>query len=211
MKVHHTQRLFWKKWPIKAIIEIKPTRDDSVSWTNTWRMSTQDKLLRREAFNRIERWCKNKFPESGIRKESNLSLFLNTEAELKELIDYNGHNVIEVWRPVNESAFNLLLEHSTDVVRAKPWYGKFTVRARIPYNSDFRNKGIIALRDALNNIEDDWHCAGLLMDAITSSDFPNVYGWGQPLNLYLSSSDDAAMLKLQCGEYIERFERIRKP
>ena len=40
---------------------------------------------------------------------------------------------------------------------------------------------------------------------------PRTYGWGQPLHLYLASSDDAAMLRLQCGDYIERFERIRPP
>jgi hypothetical protein len=58
---------------------------------------------------------------------------------------------------------------------------------------------------------DAWHAAGLLKDLIVRDELPKIYGWGQPLHLYLADADDAAMLRLTCGDSIERFERVRKP
>ncbi len=208
MKIHNTQRLFWKQWPYKAIVEIRPNVTQY-----GWRRSTNEERAQRlQEFTLVERWCKARFPEAGIRKESHLSVFLSTQEELDTLIDHYGHRILEVWKPASESARDLLLAHSYDVVRAKPWYNKFPIRARILYNNDFRTQTLPTFKQAVNSIGDEnWFAAGLLKELIEKEELPNVYGWGQPLHLYLASADDAAMLRLMCGDSINRFERIRTP
>lgn len=208
MKIHNTQRLFWKQWPYKAIVKIEPTHDTMLGWR---RLSNEDRKLRNAEFKKIESWCKARFPEAGIRKETNLSIFLNTEDELNELIDSLDNLVLEVWKPESDSAKDLLLTHGHDVVRKNLWYGKYPIRARICYNDEFRTKYVQHLKDAVSALENDWHAAGLLKNIIEKQVLPRVYGWGQPLHLYLESSEDAAMLRLTCGDCIDRFERIRKP
>ncbi|CAB4241744.1 hypothetical protein UFOVP71_282 [uncultured Caudovirales phage] len=209
MKVHNTQRLFWKRWPIKAVIEITAPRR---SHTNaSWRLTREQAHERKEEFDRIERWCKSRFPDAGIRKESHLSLFLETEEQLSDLMDCYEHRIIEVWKPLNDAAKEMLLAHTYDIVRAKPWYNKFPIRARIKYDDNFRTTGLTAFRDAVNALAPaDWHAAGLLKDVIVKSTPPRPFSWGQPLHLYLADADDAAMLRLTCGDSIERFERVRK-
>ena len=54
----------------------------------------------------------------------------------------------------------------------------------------------------------DWHAKGLLGDLIKNPNLPKYHAWGQPMHLYFASPDDAAMLKLQCGHFIERFEKF---
>lgn len=206
MKVHDTQRLFWKQWPYKAIVEIKP--NSRAGW---YRMDPAERVLRKQEFERVTRWCKERFPAAGMRKETHLSLFLTTEAELEDLISSWGGSILEIWKPANNVAMDLLTAHSYDVVRAKPWYGKFPIRARILYNNEFKTKHLPTFKQAIYSLEnDDWHAAGLLKDLIKMNVVPAVYGWGQPLHLYLANPEDAAMLRLTCGEVIDRFERIRK-
>jgi hypothetical protein len=208
MKIRNTQRLFWKRWPIKAIIQITAPRQVS----GGWRVTREVSLERQQEFARVERWCKTHFPDAGIRKETHLSLFLENEAQLEELLDYYGHKIIEVWKPSSETAKDLLLSHTYDIIRAKPWYGKFPIRARISYNNDFRANGLLAFKEAVNAMDpESWHAAGLLKELIVKEELPRLYGWGQPLHLYLADADDAAMLRLMCGDTIERFERVRKP
>jgi hypothetical protein len=208
MKVRDTQRLFWKQWPFKAIIEIKPNIRDS-SWR---RMDVGERKLRFEEFERVSRWCKARYPDAGMRKETHLSLFLTTEAELDDLISSWGGAILEIWKPANDVAKDLLTEHSYDVVRAKPWYGKFPIRARILYDNDFKVTHLPTFKEAVASIDtNDWHAAGLLEKLINQKVPPAVYGWGQPLHLYLASTEDAALLRLTCGSIINRFERIRKP
>lgn len=204
MKINQTQKLFWKKWPYKAIIQIKNKR--SITGSYYTRRNSYERL---EEFNRIKSWCLNRFPESGIRCETNLSIFLSTEEELSSLLDHFGHKVIAVWKPQSEAAKDLLVDHEHDVVRSRLWYGKYPIRARIPYNNELTEKGIEVIKAALPSLT-EWHCAGTLHDMLTK-DRKLRYGWGQPLYLYLSDADDASMLRLMCGDYIERFERIRKP
>lgn len=208
MKVHNTQRLFWKQWPYKAIVEVRPNIKEI-----NWRRSTNEERAQRHAdFALIERWCKARFPNAGIRKESHLSIFLSTQEELDNLIDHYGHRILEIWKPASDNAKEILLAHSYDVVRAKPWYNKFPIRARILYNNEFRNQLLPSFKQAVSSIgEENWFAAGLLKTLIEKEELPNHYGWGQPLHLYLASADDAAMLRLMCGESIDRFERIRKP
>jgi hypothetical protein len=207
MKTHNTQRLFWKQWPYKAIIEVKP---ELQGWG--WRrISDEDRQLRHEEFNRLLRWCKTRFPEAGIRRETHLSIFLSTEEELNELIDSFNGKILEVWKPESDSAKDLLLEHGHDVVRDKPWYGKYPIRARISYNSDFRKLYVASFKQAVASLDGEWHAAGLLKDIIEKEALPRAYGWGQPLHLYLENAEDAAILRLTCGDCIERFERIRRP
>lgn len=204
MKVNHTQKLFWKKWPYKAIIKIENGRSHTGSYytrKNSWE--------RVEEFSRVKSWCLNRFPDAGIRCETNLSVFLATEDELNSLLDHYGHKVLAVWKPQSETAKDLLTDHEFDVVRDRLWYGKYPIRARIPFNNKLVEKGIDSIKTALPSLS-EWHCAGALNDML-SKDRKSRYGWGQPLYLYLNDADDAAMLRLMCGDYIERFERIRKP
>lgn len=208
MKVHNTQRLFWKQWPYKAIVEIRP----NIRQINWRRTSQEERRERQQDFELVERWCKARFPEAGIRKESHLSIFLASQEELDTLIDHFGHRILEVWKPASDSAKEMLLAHSYDIVRAKPWYNKYPIRARILYNNDLRNHHLPTLKQAVSSIDDgDWYAAGLLNELLVNKELPKVYGWGQPLHLYLASADDAAMLRLTCGDSIERFERVRKP
>jgi len=205
MKEHLTQRLFWKKWPYKAIIEV-PARS-----AGSWH-SRRYNPERTAAVDKIKAWCKKNFTDYGLRCETFISVFLRTEAELNTLLDQYGHKITEVWKPESAGAEETLLKYEYDVVRAKPWYGKYTVRARINYDNDFRVKAVDNFRAAVRGLDpEDWHCAGLLKEVIDSDTLPSRFGWGQPLHLYLVSADDAAMLRLQCGDYIERFERIRPP
>lgn len=209
MKTHNTQKLFWKKWPCKAIIEITPKRG-----ANGWGRVNNTETLRQRSIsiNQAKSWCLKTFEDVGLRSESNLSVFLSSEDELETLIAYFGDRVIETWKPVSTSAKDMMLSHEYDVVRDRPWYGRFPIRARIKYNNDFRVKAIDNFKSAINALDsNDWYCAGLLMQIIKEDTLPRTFGWGQPLHLYLASADDAAMLRLQCGDYIERFERIRPP
>jgi hypothetical protein len=207
MKIRNTQKLFWKRWPIKAVIEIASKRQPA-----GWRLSREGHQERMEELTRVERWCKAHFPDSGIRKETHLSLFLDNEEQLTELLDYYEHKVIEVWKPASEATKELLLTHTYDIVRARPWYGKFPIRARICYTHEFRTVTLPAFKEAVKAIDPNaWHAAGLLKDLIVQDELPKIYGWGQPLHLYLETAEDATILRLTCGDCIERFERIRKP
>jgi hypothetical protein len=208
MKIHNTQRLFWKQWPYKAIIEIKPELYGHYGWR---RVSDADRRLRHDEFNRLLRWCKSRFPDAGIRRETHLSIFLSNEEELNDLINNVDGRILEVWKPENDSAKDLLLEHGHDVIRDRPWYGKYPIRARIRYNDDFRRIHVPNFKQAVASLDGAWHAAGLLKEIIEKESLPRAYGWGQPLHLYLENAEDAALLRLTCGDCIERFERIRKP
>lgn len=209
MKKHLTQKLFWKRWAYKAIIEIHPVRT-SMGWSR--RQTDVERSARENDFNRAINWCNDNFSNAGQRREGNLSVFLDTKEELDFLVDFWEERVIAIWEPESTSSKDLLLAHANDVVRAKPWYGKFPMRARILYTSEFRDKGINDFKLAVNGLDPaDWHAKGLLDELISSDKLPKSYAWGQPMHLYIASPDDAAMLKLQCGNYIERFEKIRPP
>jgi hypothetical protein len=211
MKQNYTQKLFWKRWPYKAIIQITPARK-SVYTHQSWRMSDEEREARAKDLLSVTKWCKSRFPDAGIRREGNLSVFLDTETELQELVENWGDRVIATWQPQSSDALDLLKTHTYDVVRAKPWYGRFPIRARINYTDDFRIKAVDNLRSAMESMDNsDWYCAGLLYKIIKNEKLPRTYGWGQPLHLYLASQDDAAILRLQLGDYIVRFERIRAP
>lgn len=208
-KEHSTQKLFWKKWPYKAIIEISARRGGG--WGNGYSYSRRNSAERVEEFARLKEWFKNHIPEAGIRCETNLSVFLSNEEELAEVMDNYGHKVLEVWRPKSDSAKDLLIEHEYDVVRDRLWYGKYPIRARVPYSAEFKTTHLQSFREAVLSLGDEnWHAAGHLKEIIVNSRVDR-YGWGQPLHLYLTTAEDAAMLRLLCGDYIERFERVRKP
>ena len=207
MKQHDTQKLFWKKWPYKAIIKISAERSGHGGYSFSRRNNTE----RLVEFARLKEWFKNHLPDAGIRCETNLSVFLSTEAELAEVIDAFGIKVIEIWQPISESTKELLIEHEYDVVRERLWYGKYPIRARIPYTTEFRTTHQQSFREVVLSLgADAWHAAGHLKDIISGTR-ADRYGWGQPLHLYLASAEDAAMLRLQCSDYIERFERVRAP
>jgi hypothetical protein len=208
MKEHSTQKLFWKKWPFKAIIEISAARSGHYG---AYSYSRRNNAERQAEFARLKEWFKNHLPDVGIRCETHFSVFLATEAELAEVLDAWGHKVLEVWRPESESAKELLVEHEYDVVRDRLWYGKYPIRARICYTDEFRTRYAPAFREAVKSLgNENWHAAGQLKELIDNAALLR-FGWGQPLYLYLTSSEDAAMLRLLCGNHIQRFERIRKP
>lgn len=209
MKKYLTQKLFWKRWAFKAIIEIHPVRT-STGWSR--RQTEAERTARNNDFNRVVEWVNDHLPNSGQRREGNLSIFVETKEQLDLLVEYWEERVIAVWEPESTSTRDMLLSHTNDVVRAKPWYGKFPIRARVLYTNEFKDKGIASFKLAVNGLDpDDWHAKGLLEDVIRAPALPKAHAWGQPMHLYLASTDDAAMLKLQCGDYIERFEKIRPP
>lgn len=207
MKEHRTQRLFWKKWPYKVILSADAGTQSMASNPSPWaRRRDTSRLL---AMRNLKNWILERFPDAGIRCETNVSVFLATEEEFQRLLDSYGHKVLEVWKPESTTAKDLLVEHEFDVVRERPWYGKYPIRARIPFNNSFRQNGVKAIQDILPSLN-EWHCAGILKDLLDNNR-NNAYGWGQPLHLYLADAEDAAMLRLCCGDYIERFERVRNP
>jgi len=211
MKQNYTQKLFWKRWPYKVIIAITPARKTTYM-NHSFRMTDEERQERFKDINMISKWCKARFPEAGLRREGNLSVFLDTEQQMNDVVESWKDRVIATWSPESESALDLLKTHTYDVVRARPWYGKFPIRARINYDDNFRLKAVDNFRSAVLSLDNsNWFCAGLLKKLIYSEALPRTYGWGQPLHLYLTSQDDAAMLRLQLGDYITRFERIRAP
>jgi len=208
MKTHSTQKLYWKKWPYKVIIELLPHEDKSSSWN----LTKNNRTKRYAASNKIKAWCETKFMDFGLRREINISIFLHTEDEVNTLLCSYGHLAIELWAPVNDAAKELLLDHRHDVIRAKPWYGKFSIRALIPYTQKLRTGDPLLLKTAVSNIDsDDWHAAGMVGNIIKHGKMYSNYAWGQPMYIYLKEDSDAAMLRLQLGTLVERFERIRKP
>lgn len=209
MKEHRTQRLFWKKWPYKVILEVESSKSTNGNIGSSYSWTRRRDSARRMAMENLKSWVLERFPNAGVRCETNVSVFLGTEEEFQSLLDSYGHKALEVWKPESASAKNLLIEHEFDVVRERPWYGKYPIRARIPFNDAFRSRGIESVQNVLPSL-DEWHCAGVLYDMLTNRK-TTAYGWGQPLHLYLSNADDAAMLRLMCGDYIERFERVRSP
>lgn len=212
MKTHNTQKLFWKRWPYKVIIEI--VNQKHLYGPGSWAYRTNP-ILRAERtaeFNNIITWCQVNLSDVGFRKESHLSLFLNSQEELQKVLDHWGERVLATWIPESDSVKDQLLTYGHDVIRKKPWYGRFPIRARICFTDEFRLTGIEVLRSALSNIdENDWIAKGLLFDSIKNAKPTKSYGWGQPTHLYIASQEDAMMLRLQCGAYIERFEKIRTP
>jgi hypothetical protein len=209
MKKHLTQKLFWKRWAYKAIIEIQPVRN-SAGWSR--RHTDAERIARNNDFTRVIKWVNENLPTAGQRREGNLSVFLENKEQLELLVDHWGHRVISTWEPESDSVKDMLTSHANDVVRARPWYGRFPIRARILYTDEFRQRALNDFKTAVNGLDsNDWHAKGMLSDLILVDKLPKSYAWGQPMHLYLASADDAAMLKLQCGDYIERFERIRPP
>lgn len=206
MKVNRTQRLFWKKWPYKVILKVETPNSTPGAFGSWTRRRDTGRMI---AMRNLKSWVLERYPNAGVRCETHVSVFLATEEEFQSLLDSYGHKALEVWKPESESAKDLLVSHEFDVVRSRPWYGKYPIRARIPFNLDFKNKGVALLRDALHQVN-EWHCQGILEHMI-SGENTSAYGWGQPLHLYLADADDAAILRLMCGDYIERFERVRNP
>jgi len=207
MIVRDTQKLFWKQWPIKVIIS-----NGKHGSPKSYFLSRDERHQRLLKMTDVVNTVKRELPNAGIRREGNVSVFVANENELAQLVDLFGSRISEVWKPRNETATKLLFEHTADVIRDRPWYGRFTMRARILFTPNFKTYEALNFKVAVNSLDaEKWHAAGLLKDIISSDDHLKHGAWGQPLYLYLSDSEDAALLKLQCGTVIERFERIRPP
>jgi len=217
MIIRDTQKLFWKQWPIKIVIRANVSRSHAnlnvarFELKKPYFLDLEDRQKKLREVGEIIKVVKKEVPAAGVRREGNVSVFVSTEKELEKILGLYSHRIVEVWKPKNDKAKRLLFEHTADVVRERPWYGRFKIRARILYTSHLKNE-IENFKAAVNSLEQNsWHAAGLLMNILKSVNSINSYAWGQPLYLYLSSNDDAALLKLQCGTVIERFERIRAP
>lgn len=225
----NTQRLFWKKWPYKIVLgERKGRRNLSDSL-----LPNKLRQLAREDDTRIwsmqfYRWFKINYSDCRIRRETCTSVFVNTEEQVKEIIDSWGKYVLQVWSPTNQNALELMSNHINDVVRAKPWHGEYSIRLVIPYTKELKTQGMDQLVHALIQLErEKWHVSGLF-ERILDSHFDSnngvltaaiaaqkqrhlPYPYGQTFYLYLKDSDDAVMLKLQLSEWIARIERQRNP
>lgn len=211
MKRHVTQKLFWKQWPYKVLLKTRRESDEPALPRLHYR-SYRDDIESSIATNRIRQWFKKHYPNGGVRRESGISLFVNTQEEADHIIDTWPKLVEAVWAPADDRALALLQSHTYDVVRARPWYGRFPIRARILYTVDFRNQGLPLLREAVNSLEKgSWFTAGLLRTLITDDNGRMQWACGQPVHLYLAENEDAIMLKLQAGDWIDRFERVRAP
>lgn len=211
-----TQRLFWKRWPFKVLMKFPYDEDRTRIVTNERRTMTRwasnDNLENLRVKSQFRQWFKKHHPEGGIRSESGISVFLNTREEVDNVVDAWKKYVSEIWAPSNQTSLSLMQNHVHDVVRSSFWYKRFPIRARILYTEEFRHSGLPILRDALSGIEDDhWSAKGLLMDLINEPTGRIPWSWGQPVYLYLLDNEDAIMLKLQAGDWIDRFERVRSP
>lgn len=216
MKHSVTQRLFWKRWPYKVLLKFNTTRSNRLSSLgstrryNHWLDSGSIEDLRVKS--QFRQWFKKHHPDGGIRSESGISVFLSTQDEVDNVVDAWKKHVVEVWAPSNAASLTTMQDHVYDVVRSTLWYRRFPIRARILYTQEFRHAGLSALRDALSGMEPDhWMAKGLLMDLINEPTGRIPWAWGQPVYLYLLDNEDAIMLKLQAGDSIDRFERIRAP
>lgn len=213
MKQRLTQRLFWKRWPYKILLMFsekdQQTRDRVPRKFSRWTETLGDDIRLKIQF---RQWFKKHHPEGGIRSESGISVFLDTQDEVDSVIDAWKKYVIEVWQPATDESLALMKDHVYDVVRPSLWYRRFHMRARILYTQEFYVNGLPTLQSALGGFEkDSWQARGLLMDLIANTKGRLPWAWGQPMYLYLSDNEDAIMLKLQVGDWIERFERIRQP
>lgn len=211
-----TQRLFWKQWPYKVLMRFPDDENHVRVITHERRMMTRwvkkESLENLRIKSQFRQWFKKHHPEGGIRSESGISVFLHTQEEVDNVVDAWKKYVSEVWAPSNQASLALMQNHAHDIVRATPWYKRFPIRARILYTEEFRHSGLPILRDALSGMESDhWLAKGLLMDLINEPKGRIPWSWGQPVYLYLLENEDAIMLKLQAGDWIDRFERVRAP
>jgi len=208
MKKCVSQRLFWKKWPYKIILG--KDSDRRPVWKNRFVKNSDDETYAWKS--QFMRWFKKHHPDSGLRNEVRISVFLKTKEEVDSIVDTWNNLILEVWEPENEQALALMENHVFDVIRKDPWYKKFPVRARILYTQDFRLNGLDAMRNAVDQMDaDTWYAGGQLKLLLSATASRHIYPVGQPFYLYLSSNEDAIMLKLQVGDWIDRFERQRKP
>lgn len=211
MKRSITHRLFWKKWPYKVLLRAPSDRPrysshlmNPVPFTDF----AEDALSR----SKFRQWFKKHHPDCGIRCETGISVFLSTRDELEHVIDTWKKYVKEVWEPADQESLTAMKDHVYDVVRDSYWYKRFPVRARILYTPEFRLNGLSLIRDALSSIpSENWLARGLLEDLLAEPSGRVPWACGQPVYLYLLENEDAIMLKLQAGDWIDRFERIRKP
>lgn len=214
MKRQTTQRLFWQKWPYKVILDFsQDSRPIIPSTTSRW--VRPNRSMTHPEWANFRRWQKKNLEGTGMRSEGgHISAFLATKEQLELVLDTWTKFVSEVWEPSSEEALTLMKDHVFDVVREHPWYRKYPIRARLLYTQEFQHKGLPSIRQALEGIEhENWYAAGALNVILNEKEPGFNYPWpyGQPYYLYLTDNDDAVMLKLQVGDWIDRFERQRKP
>lgn len=212
MKTKVSQRLYWKQWPYKIILgKDSDNQKKQHVWKNRWTKNIDDETYSWQS--QFKRWFKKTFPEGGLRRESRISVFLKTQEQVNLVVDSWNSYVLEVWGPENAKALSLMENHIYDVIRPDPWYKRYPIRARILYSPEFKMRGLDQMRDAVNQIEPhNWHAGGLLKTLLSSDIKGKVpFPYGQPFYLYLLDNEDAIMLKLQVGDWIDRFERQRKP
>jgi hypothetical protein len=208
MKKRVSQRLFWKKWPYKVILGKDSDRGHAYKHRFT-KKDDDDTYAWKSQF---MRWFKKHHPDSGLRNEVTISVFVKTKDEVDNIVDTWNSLILEVWAPENEQALALMENHVFDVIRNDPWYKKYPVRARILYTQDFKLHGLNAMRDAVDQMDAEaWYAGGQLKTLLSDKTAKQLYPVGQPFYLYLSDNEDAIMLKLQVGDWIDRFERQRKP
>lgn len=210
MKRKITQRLFWKQWPYKIVLGNK-TEEKQTVWQKRFTKHVDDETYAWKS--QFRRWFKKTLPDGGLRHETRISVFLKNKDEADLVIETWPNLILELWAPENPQALTLMQDHVHDIIRENPWYKKFPIRARILYSREFKVEGLGIMRDVVSQIDEDkWYAGGLLKTLLSRHDLGKLpHPCGQPFYLYLADNDDAVMLKLQAGEWIDRFERQRKP
>lgn len=217
MKTFDTQHLFYKQYPYKVTVTLPYQHNGSAlhyinnneKWPDYLKRTSENKKIRAT----FKKWCQDNLSQFGSRSEGNVfSVFLATAEDVQILMDNCQHEILNFWRPKNENAAALLSSHLNDIVRDHPWYSKFYLRAKISYTREFMTHGLLPLQVALNGIAaDEWHASGLLGKLLSHPRTTYGYCGGQLFNLYLKNEEDALLLRLHCGQYISKFERIRAP
>lgn len=212
MKNRVTQKLFWKQWPYKIVLG----EADEAARQAHKKLYRYTKNIDTETYawkSTFRRWFKKTFPAGGLRNEQTISVFLKTKDEVDLVLETWPKLILELWAPESDEALTLMQDHVYDVIRENPWYKKFPIRARILWTTEFRHQGLDLIKSAVDQMDPDlWHAGGQLKGLLSNNSTAKIpFACGQPYYLYLVDNDDAIMLKLQAGDWIDRFERQRKP
>jgi hypothetical protein len=216
-----TEKPFWSKWPYKLVLRVIATESDSsykpYDWDNdpisqaivgSW---IKERTLNRGVALTITATVLQQIQDDidfGRRLEgSKLSLFFHEKSQAEKYARKFKDIAIELWSPASQEIEQEMLDNKTTIIYKKNyWYKQFPIRARILCTKELRNKGMDDIRTALNNLE-EWKLVGQLNDMLFHN--KNYFSIGQPYYIYMGSDEDAAMFRLLCDHWIDRFERIK--
>lgn len=218
LKRKNTERLYWSKWPFKLVLTVAERLDNlppanfwlSDNWSQRW---VKDIRLNRKIALTASASIINTIENDGVEgfgkrlEGHHLSLFFYRIEEVEKYAELFSDIAIELWAPVSKQVEQEMIDDKTHTVyRKKYWYGKYPIRVKILFTRELRNLGQDEIRTALANL-DDWKLVGQLYDTLYGD--KEIYSIGQPYYIYLGSDEDAAMFRLLCDRWIDKFERIK--